>query len=101
MEHLRVWLGGRDSNPDSQIQSLESYHWTTSQQEEFEFTVRDGGCQPARKTYARSSTPSSLNLPRCLQTAFVTQLVASTCKRGRSCRFDVFSCSAFSTLGEV
>ena len=26
------WLGGRDSNPDSQIQSLESYHWTTSQQ---------------------------------------------------------------------
>ena len=33
-----IWLGGRDSNPDSQIQSLESYHWTTSQQEEFEFT---------------------------------------------------------------
>src|ERR1051325_7229865 len=28
----RIWLGGRDSNPDSQIQSLESYHWTTSQQ---------------------------------------------------------------------
>ena len=27
-----IWLGGRDSNPDSQIQSLESYHWTTSQQ---------------------------------------------------------------------
>lgn len=27
------WLGGRDSNPDSQIQSLESYHWTTSQHE--------------------------------------------------------------------
>src|SRR5436190_14250799 len=27
------WLGGRDSNPDSQIQSLESYHWTTSQQQ--------------------------------------------------------------------
>src|SRR2546423_13256878 len=26
------WLGGRDSNRDSQIQSLESYHWTTSQQ---------------------------------------------------------------------
>ena len=31
------WLGGRDSNPDSQIQSLESYHWTTSQHE-IEFT---------------------------------------------------------------
>ncbi len=30
----KFWLGGRDSNPDSQIQSLESYHWTTSQQEE-------------------------------------------------------------------
>src|SRR2546423_13874121 len=27
----KSWLGGRDSNPDSQIQSLESYHWTTSQ----------------------------------------------------------------------
>src|SRR4030095_2721376 len=26
-----IELGGRDSNPDSQIQSLESYHWTTSQ----------------------------------------------------------------------
>ena len=35
---VKMWLGGRDSNPDSQIQSLESYHWTTSQQEEFEFT---------------------------------------------------------------
>jgi len=21
-----VWLGGRDSNPDTQIQSLQSYH---------------------------------------------------------------------------
>src|SRR5262245_34501670 len=30
---IGFWLGGRDSNPDSQIQSLESYHWTTSQQE--------------------------------------------------------------------
>ena len=26
------WLGGRDSNPDRQIQSLQSYRWTTSQQ---------------------------------------------------------------------
>ena len=25
------WLGGRDSNPDRQIQNLQSYHWTTSQ----------------------------------------------------------------------
>ena len=23
------WLGGRDSNPDRQIQSLQSYHWTS------------------------------------------------------------------------
>jgi hypothetical protein len=42
-----IWLGGRDSNPDSQIQSLESYHWTTSQQEEFEFTYRASACQLA------------------------------------------------------
>ena len=39
------WLGGRDSNPDSQIQSLESYHWTTSQQAELKFTYRGSGCQ--------------------------------------------------------
>jgi site-specific DNA recombinase len=26
------WLGGRDSNPDRQIQNLQSYRWTTSQQ---------------------------------------------------------------------
>jgi site-specific DNA recombinase len=25
------WLGGRDSNPDRQIQNLQSYRWTTSQ----------------------------------------------------------------------
>jgi hypothetical protein len=33
LKRFEEWLGGRDSNPDSQIQSLESYHWTTSQQE--------------------------------------------------------------------
>ena len=27
------WLGGRDSNPDSMVQSHVSYHWTTSQQD--------------------------------------------------------------------
>jgi hypothetical protein len=26
------WLGDRDSNPDRQIQNLQSYHWTISQQ---------------------------------------------------------------------
>ena len=26
-----LWLGGRDSNPDKQSQSLLSYRWTTSQ----------------------------------------------------------------------
>src|SRR6476659_4369789 len=41
------WLGGRDSNPDSQIQSLESYHWTTSQQKNFEFTYHGSPCQQA------------------------------------------------------
>src|SRR5438876_10976568 len=32
MGRRNEWLGGRDSNPDSQIQSLVSYPWTTSQQ---------------------------------------------------------------------
>src|ERR1700722_8477534 len=27
----KTWLGGRDSNPDTQIQNLQSYRWTTSQ----------------------------------------------------------------------
>jgi hypothetical protein len=27
----KVWLGDRDSNPDRQIQNLQSYHWTISQ----------------------------------------------------------------------
>lgn len=27
------WLGDRDSNPDSMIQSHESYHWTIPQQD--------------------------------------------------------------------
>ena len=34
-----LWLGGRESNPDSQIQSLESYHWTTSHQEQINLRV--------------------------------------------------------------
>jgi integrase len=31
-QHIeKIWLGGRDSNPDTQIQNLQSYRWTTSQ----------------------------------------------------------------------
>lgn len=44
------WLGGRDSNPDSQIQSLESYHWTTSQHEVLNLRSREVICQTARQT---------------------------------------------------
>ena len=28
---LGIWLGGRDSNPDTVVQSHVSYRWTTSQ----------------------------------------------------------------------
>ena len=31
--HFRIWLGGRDSNPDTMVQSHVSYRWTTSQQD--------------------------------------------------------------------
>jgi enediyne biosynthesis protein E4 len=34
------WLGSRDSNPDRQIQNLQSYHWTTSQQLRFKYNNR-------------------------------------------------------------
>src|SRR5215470_927922 len=37
-EDLKYWLGGRDSNPDTVVQSHVSYRWTTSQLE----------CEPAR-----------------------------------------------------
>ena len=32
-----VWLGRRDSNPDTQLQRLQSYRWTTSHQR-FQFS---------------------------------------------------------------
>jgi hypothetical protein len=30
-KNLLIWLGGRDSNPDTVVQSHVSYRWTTSQ----------------------------------------------------------------------
>ena len=33
MLEIFAWLGGRDSNPDSMVQSHMSYRWTTSQQD--------------------------------------------------------------------
>src|SRR6187431_440333 len=35
----RTWLGGRDSNPDTVVQSHVSYRWTTSQ---YQSGVREG-----------------------------------------------------------
>jgi hypothetical protein len=43
------WLGGRDSNPDRQIQSLQSYRWTTSQQRKAR-RQRQGVCNTARRS---------------------------------------------------
>ena len=31
----KSWLGDRDSNPDTMVQSHESYHWTISQRLRF------------------------------------------------------------------
>ena len=41
---MKKWLGDLDSNQDSQIQNLESYRWTISQQyENYRLTsYRDG-----------------------------------------------------------
>ena len=51
-ESLRgTWLGGRDSNPDKQIQSLSCYRYTTSQQKGRTF-LSIGGADKARKTAA-------------------------------------------------
>ena len=47
----RTWLGGRDSNPDKQIQSLSCYRYTTSQQEGRTF-LSIGGAGEACKTAA-------------------------------------------------
>ena len=60
-----LWLGGRDSNPDSQIQSLESYHWTTSQHEALNLRIGTGvvNLTLIRTITAYGFTPESLNLP--------------------------------------
>src|SRR5437773_6075924 len=51
---VRVWLGGRDSNPDNVVQSHVSYRWTTSQ-------CRSGFSEGARTSdYSQSkSGPAS------------------------------------------
>ena len=43
---LSNWLGGRDSNPDNEIQNLASYHWTTSQNFPFQSRIFRGEVQP-------------------------------------------------------
>jgi hypothetical protein len=53
------WLGGRDSNPDSQIQSLVSYHWTTSQQEEIQCK-----CSPFSLSNRPNSEQGTVNRER-------------------------------------
>src|ERR1043165_4448907 len=55
-----MWLGGRDSNPDSQIQSLESYHWTTSQQRDLNLRIRPSLVNQAHQT---PSPPNPTSLP--------------------------------------
>ena len=59
------WLGGRDSNPDTQIQNLQSYRWTTSQQGGncthhlsnehllLQLAAHDGVIQPSEKALAQ------------------------------------------------
>ena len=42
------WLGGRDSNPDKQIQNLRSYRWTTSQQKDAAVFTSIRGCRAIR-----------------------------------------------------
>ena len=66
------WLGGRDSNPDSQIQSLVSYHWTTSQQRTRIYVSRPANVNRvvsriAGKIFIAANTGYSLlsSLPSC------------------------------------
>ena len=65
------WLGGRDSNPDSQIQSLESYHWTTSQQRNriYELKPRKSTA-PQKRTapseFTRNSVPKFVRESRSI-----------------------------------
>src|SRR5205085_1272516 len=55
----RQWLGGRDSNPDRQIQNLQSYRWTTSQEQ----TTR------TRQNYSTTYAPRLRN-PALRKTVF-------------------------------
>src|SRR5262245_47221257 len=67
-EFLRIssgnaWLGGRDSNPDKQSQSLLSYRWTTSQngREIRQETPIIDVAEPARQ--ARRPFPTPADIP--------------------------------------
>src|SRR5438477_7027512 len=63
---IRLWLGGRDSNPDTVVQSHVSYRWTTSQSgaikkfriQNSEFQVRflnpNPSCRISQATLGRS-----------------------------------------------
>jgi hypothetical protein len=71
---INLWLGGRDSNPDSQIQSLESYHWTTSQQQ-----IRIYVSRPIKSTerhYGIFGSYRGHNFLRCRNRVFLKIVLA-------------------------
>ncbi len=50
------WLGGRDSNPDTMVQSHVSYRWTTSHQGgNIEYTGRTAPPATPRRPYCLSN----------------------------------------------
>ena len=76
---VSLWLGGRDSNPDSQIQSLESYHWTTYQHEVLNLRSCAAVCQPAPDLSSRPDLSTKL---RCTVIKTMLELACATRHNG-------------------
>ena len=79
------WLGGRDSNPDTMVQSHVSYRWTTSHQEGkprlYRPTVKSGKRPPGLFTDSPVNTAASAYHPDSLKIS-AEFLGSSVCRAG-------------------
>ena len=71
-----IWLGGRDSNPDTVVQSHVSYRWTTSQYQRE--AVRAGNTD-----YSLNQSRSVTLTPRADTGTRLSQVVAADIARHR------------------
>ncbi len=78
------WLGGRDSNPDSMVQSHVSYRWTTSQQDGAE-NVAKTALQVKSPGYGRAGASTGVTLSRIWPMRSTSWLRAAAASASRAC----------------